>query len=492
MAIIKKRYRILSAVIVIVMSVAFPAFAQETKKLHMTLKEAIGISLKGNLSISVDAVTVSATRADLQAKRGEFDNVVKLKMYEANTKDSAMAGILMPEQRTSGQEIGIGGKLKYGTQYELKYSTVKTKNGVSFFTSSTPYYSSGLTLNVIQPVLKGWGRDVQETAIKVAENTSDASTLRLRSKMEDVVFQTVSAYWSLVSARKNYNVAETSLHLAKNLQTETQAKIDAGIIAPVEIFKSDAEVAFREESLLRSLKAVIDAEDNLKIVLNMTSYDTEIIPTDDFPGAATSLGFDDFGKLLDDSLAKRADYIVAKIDRTNAVVMKNFYENQIKPDLDLSASAGLNGLEGSYSDSVDKMAGGTWQVAVTMTIPLGNNGAKGNFLKAKLDEERSDINLDALKQKIAFELREAIRAVKLAEGSVNASNSSVTAANKRLRSDEERYRLGMSTLNDVFKAEEQYSVAVTSYVRSMADYAIAVVKVQKARGALLDFYKIPY
>jgi outer membrane protein TolC len=86
-------------------------------------------------------------------------------------------------------------------------------------------------------------------------------------------------------------------------------------------------------------------------------------------------------------------------------------------------------------------------------------------------------------------VRTALRAVELARESVRASGRSRVASEKRLDAEEERFRLGMATLNDVLTFQQEYADAISSEKRAIADYASASVSLRRASGTLLLHYE---
>jgi outer membrane protein TolC len=75
----------------------------------------------------------------------------------------------------------------------------------------------------------------------------------------------------------------------------------------------------------------------------------------------------------------------------------------------------------------------------------------------------------------------------LAEKSINATGRTKIASYNRLRAEEERFRLGMATLNDVLMFQEDYAEAMSAEKRALTDYAKALIKAKKVTGTLLPF-----
>ncbi|GAB4388587.1 MAG: hypothetical protein Kow0025_08810 [Thermodesulfovibrionales bacterium] len=460
------------------------------ERLELTLPEAIGIALRENLSLAESDLLLKIAGAEEEASLGDFDPSLSARVNDSYRKGQTAATFLSAEEDVMSYEVGVGGKVRSGASYGLKWSVERTKVGESPelapFILLNPYYTSEFTLSVSQPVLKGLGRSVQESGVRVARNNVEAAELAAGHEAARVAFDTVSAYWGLYLARYDKEVAELSLRLALSTLEEVRAKIEAGSLASVEIYKAEAEAASRQERLLEARKALRDAEDRLRSVMDYTDWGVEIVPVQSPPEPEPS---PEEGALVEAALENRRDYAQALKDLDSRRIMREFYRNQKLPSLDVSASAGLNGLDGGFGDVMDASTSGdfySWQVGLEFSMPLNNRAARGNYLKAEYEERRAALRLSRLRKEITLEVREALRAVELARESVEATRKTRIASEKRLEAEQERFRLGLATLNDVLTFQEEYAGSLSSEKRSLTDYATAVVGLRKAAGTLLE------
>lgn len=464
------------------------AFAQE--RLMLTLSGAIELSIKNNMSIAEKGILFKIAESQAKTAEGEFDPALKFQLNESYTKSPAVSAFLSETERESGYDISFGGKVNTGTAYELKLIGRRVRRNESPFITVNPYYSSDLALSITQPLLKGFGKSIQESNLRVAKTNIEISRLGTEMKTEDIIALTASSYWNCYFARSNFEAAGLSLRLAQSLLEEVKSRIDAGTLAPVEIYKAESEAAVRQENLLKAKKAMFDSEDKLRAVMNIEDWQTEIVLLGS--PIEADIGLPTFEDAFNEALEKRRDYKSLIAEQKSKAILRRFYENQRLPDLDVVASSGLSGINKSHSDSLGEMREGSyhsWMVGLALTVPLGNRAAKGNYLKARLDEERANINIEALKQDIKMNLKDSLRAVGLAKESILAARATKAASEKRLNAEEARFKLGMATLNDVLKFQEEYAQALSSEKRAMADYAISVVVLEKAKGTLLENWK---
>ncbi len=483
-----KRAIILAALSLMLLSTGLSEAGDEGA-IALTLKGAIEISLRENLTLAEENILRDTAGAEVTAREGEFDPKAGMELSSSYKKEDTVSPLMSSEERSSGYGLSIGGKAKTGTGYELKWSGGRVKRSEALFQVINPYYFSELKLSLTQPLLKGFGKSVQESSLRAARRGSEAARLNAEFRAGEVVMETASAYWNFYYAISSYDVSVLSLNLSEKLLEEVNAKVEAGVLPPVETFRAVAEVAMRKEDLLRAKKALYDAEDKLRAVMNLGDWQRPLLLVES-PHEPAWKG-PDFGPALDAALEKRGDYRALMEEHKGKTIMRKFYENQRLPALDMTASSGLSGLESSHGDAIDEMASGdfySWQVGLMLTVPLGNRAAKGTYLKARLEEKRVEIRLAALRQKITMELREAIRGLQLSGESFSAAKAARLASQSMLEAEQARFGLGMATLNDVIGAQEEFSLALAGEKRALADCAISLVSLERATGTLIETY----
>ncbi len=461
----------------------FCASVHAAEKLELTLKEAVDMSLKENLSLSQERINPKIAEGDIKFREGEFDPNIELKATNSYKKSPSASLLMGTEDRTTSGSLGLGGKVNTGTLYELKWTNERARSNSGYLITN-PYYTSELVLSLTQPLLKGFGKDNQEANLNISKNSFEIAKLNLDDKTIQIISDTSNAYWDLVFARHDLEVAELSLKLAQNLLDEIKAKIAAGALAPVEIYKAEAEVSMREETLLKSKKLLLDSTDRLRVVMNLKDWLVELIPIGKIPEILDAQPVE---YALDAAFKNRNDYKQALIDQKNKETLRKYFDNQQYPDLNIIGSVGLNGLNGNYNNALDKMSSGdyySWQFGLSLKIPLGNRSAKGNFIKAKYEEEKTAIAVKILEQKITAGVREVFRSVQLASETINAAKKTRIATEKRLEAEEGRFKVGMATINDVLKFQEEYAKALSSEKRAEVDYAKAIVEFDRVKGTL--------
>jgi len=459
------------------------AWGQEP--VELSLQQAIETALKQNLTVREQQILVEQAKAGVLQNSGEFDPALKLEYHRTYSREATFTPLISPVEETTGYSASVGGKAPTGTAYELKYTSQKVEQSEdTLFLVQNPYYTADLTLTIRQPLLKGLGPEVQKAQVASAGKSLDAAQHAASSKAADIIVQTTEAYWDLYFALMNFDVAEQSLNLAESLLDEVNNKIQAGVLPKVELFNAEAEVALREERLLQAQKAVRDAEDVLRALMDTEEWGLALMPVNApiYPLAEPS-----FEESMSSAMVKRWDYLQAQSDLEAKEILEKFYKNQKLPSLDLVAGAGVNGLGEDASEAYNEAESGdyySWQVGLELSVPLGNRTARGSFIRSHSEAEAARLRVEQVEKTMALEIREAMRSVGLSRQSIEATGRTKAAMEKRLEAARERFRLGMTTLNDVLKFEKEYAESVSNEVRAITDYVKAYVRLERASGTL--------
>ncbi len=129
---------------------------------------------------------------------------------------------------------------------------------------------------------------------------------------------------------------------------------------------------------------------------------------------------------------------------------------------------------------------GTWNVQLALSIPLFNGfqtqasivTADANAIEARAKLRDARLELDA-------SLIQGLTALDAAAAQIDVSRTSVASAQESLRMQQERYRLGASTIVDLLTAETALNQAETGLVQSRYNYLIARATLEALVGHTL-------
>jgi outer membrane protein TolC len=122
---------------------------------------------------------------------------------------------------------------------------------------------------------------------------------------------------------------------------------------------------------------------------------------------------------------------------------------------------------------------------VQFSYPLGRATAEANLARARLQTSQTQKQLDALRIRVATEVRETGRQVTSNAKRVDATRASRALAEKRLESEEKKYQAGMSTNFLVFQAQRDLNQARNNELQALIDYLKSTVDYETVQTAPL-------
>jgi outer membrane protein TolC len=467
--------------------------------LSLSLRDAILQALRQNLDLLIEGYNPKARTEEVTREDAAFDPTAfaKLNFSETKTPSASTVGgftAFSPSEReTETGNVGVRKRFTLGTQLELALNNDRTDfNSASQVVN--PGYRTDLTLSLTQPLLKNFGIGVNETPLRLALGNLTIAQAVLVQRVQGVVAEVEGAYWDLIFAIEDLEARRRSLRLAEALVRLNQARARAGVAAPVEVTQAEATRAARLEDVITGEKAVRDAEDRLKRAMNFGlapgQPEFTIQPAD----KPTVLG----GPVpLEESLkaarGRRPEILQAQEQVRNQEVSYRFTRNQLLPTLDLVGKVGTNGLGSTFNDDFDRAASGSFptvEVGLLFEYPLGNRAARSEAQRARLLLEQARTSLRNVDQRVALEVREAVRQVRTTLERIEATRRARELAAEQLRIEERRLEAGVSTTFQVLEFQDDLARAEANESRAATDYRKALAAIDRVTAATLGKYQI--
>ena len=326
----------------------------------------------------------------------------------------------------------------------------------------------------------------------------------------DILYQVEANYWNLMFRIEDLISKKKSLQSAEDLEREFKIKIEAGALAPIEIYQAKAEVALRSEKVIVAEAQVKRAEDELKLNLNLyedeTYWNVSIIPTDK-PDIVTIA--DNLPEIIATALEKRPDFKQAKLNVQSSNIQVKYTKNQTLPRIDFVGSVGTTGLagrpqetggmfggegepspwDGHWDDVYNSMTDGDYykySVGVKIEFPLENRLAKSQYNRAKIQKMQSITNIKNTENIIINEVRNAIRKLNTSRKVIDSAVASLKFSTEKLKAEEKKYKVGMSTTHDILEFQEELAEAESTLAFAQAEHRKAAANLARAKGVLLE------
>ncbi len=476
------RYTLLLTLLgILLYTVPSASYAVTAGEQKLSLRDAVEQALTNNLNLQLSREDVLAAEGVALSNEGKFDVSLAADAGLQSEELTPLTQIGATEEDQGGWGVGASKLFSAGTTVRLDWKSSSYDSNIEGLLFN-PSYNSGLTLGLKQSLLKGFGTEVQTSSLRASQKLLEATSFKLDSDSANLAAEVKAAYWRLVFAWQDIEVQRLSLTLAERLLEETEAKITAGKLAPVEIYQPQSEVARREETLITAERAIGTAEDELKLLINSDDWLLSFSPTDLPTTVPVEL---DLPLILKNSLTNRPDIKAADLSVQAAKLELLDAKDQIRPDLSLIGTVGLASTDDSYGDSVSNSLSdpdNLWQVGLSFSVPLANSAAKGFHQQATAGYNKSKTSAQLLRQQIRRTVRTTIRDVELAIKAIDATKKTSFATLKRLEAEQAKFDTGRSTTLDVLIAQDAYSQALRQENLTNITYANTLAELDRIQG----------
>lgn len=496
-----------------------PGWAQEpaddeTPRIEVSLEEAIEMALRNNLQVQIASYTPDVQEEAIMASRARFDPTLTFNLpstynrsVSQGTTTLAGADVLTRENIAGG--FSFAQTLEWGTNWSLSWTSSRAASNNSF-SSFNPQYTAGLGLSVTQPLLQGFGREVNTSQIISARNSFESSLEQFRASVQNIAFQTYQAYWELVFAMNNLEVQQAGLDLAIQQLDRNRIQVEIGTLAPIETIQAEQDVASRQLSVTQQQVAVRDRMDDLKRLMNVEmatpyGWNVEVVPTDDAP---TSVDPIDVGEAIRVAMENDPELEQQRIQLRNRNLSVKTARNALLPELSFTGSIDLSGnggdriftqgfgsdailevQEGGFSDALQSVFSGdfrNWSVGLTLRFPINNWADRAQHAQAVIQERTTLAQIADLEQQLRVEVMQAARNVDSLVAQVAQAQTASELAARQLDAEQRKFAVGSTTNFEVLTFQRRLSDSQTQELRATINLANAIARLELAKGTLLE------
>jgi HAE1 family hydrophobic/amphiphilic exporter-1 len=319
----------------------------------LSLNEAIRLALTNNNDIEVSRDDVRYAETQLRALQGVYDPVFAITPTidkRISPQQSSLGGAGRSSTTTSttytlSPSVNKSFERGGGT-YTMSFANQHT-NTSSSFSLINPFYSSNLSLQFTQPLMRNRSYDINRHQIRVQRKRLEQSDADFRRKTIDVIAQVQSAYWDLVFAMRDQQVQLDNVNLSRENLRQIEAQISAGAKAPLDRSEVLTELANRESALLSATQTVSVAENTLKQLIlkdpTVPQWSAQITPTDTPVVDTNPVNLND---AITEARKNRPELQRLRLQQDINTLDIKYFKNQTLPQVDVQSTFATTGLAG--------------------------------------------------------------------------------------------------------------------------------------------------
>jgi outer membrane protein len=508
----------------------------------------------GNTGFSTPGVQIGASSASINPFAFFIQNFDPL-----ITSSTSIADITTPVNNPflSGSGLNsLSSVDSHNTQFNNQYSqtfhtgtnitvnwnnTRSSSNAANFF---NPSVNSTLSVSLSQPLLNGFGKQQWTRNIRIANNNRKIADWAFAQQAITTITNTITAYWELVFARENVKVNQQAVNVSQKLFEDNKKQLEIGSLAPLDVTRSESEVATNTQNLIFAQTVQLQDEQTLK---NYISKDplapnlirVEIIPTD-LPTQPATIEAATFEDAIKEAFAKRPELQEEVYNLKNAEIDVKATKNALLPSLTANAFYLSNGLAGNspipgtptivstgipivdangnpisvdvggvqtpifQSSTVTPSTGtikegfGTAQSQIfhnrfpeyagqlTLTLPLRNRAAQAEHVRALLTQRQMETAMQQMRNAALLDVRNTFIQLTQGRAQVAAAVKARELQQQTFDAEEKKYQLGASTVYTVIQTQRDLINAQGQEIRALANLEEAKANYERALGRTLE------
>ena len=429
-----------------------------------------------------------------------------------------------------------------GTNVAVAWNNTRSSsNIVNFF---NPVVSSNLQVNISQPLLNGFGKELWTRNIRIANNNRKIADWAFAQQAITTITTTITDYWELVYARESVKVNQQAVTVAQKLYEDNKKQLEIGSMAPLDVTRAESELANDTQALIFAQTTQLQDEQTLKNDISKDPLapniiNVEILPTDrpkqpELVEAAT------FEEAIKEAFAKRPELQEQGYDLKNAEIDVRATKNALLPSLTASAfyeSAGLagnsliptgsstvsthipivdangnpisvdvNGVATPIFQSTTVPTGTTpssqgfttaqnmifhnrfpiYAGQLTLTLPLRNRSAQAFHVRSLLVQRQLETQMQQLRNAALLDVRKSYIALTQDRAQVQAASKARQLQQETFEAEQKKYQLGASRVYDVILTQRDLITAQGNEIRALANLVEAKANYERAVGRTLE------
>ena len=486
-------------------------------KLRLGLRDAILLALENNSQMEIEETQIETNKFSLLATFQPFDPLLQSSLTISRSSNPAYYQLQGVGQTGAGvlNNLNQIGQVSYtqtfttGTTLQATIYSARNSTNSSFYFFN-PNYSSYIDLNFTQPLLRNRGRFANTALVKIARKALSQSRWSFEADVNDLVQQVVLQYWAAVQARGALEVQNRSVDLAEVSFKRDRRALELGALPPLDISRSESEVAARRVGQIQAAYALQQAEESLRLTIGAdqdAQFRSLAFELTESPEPTGELQATQLDAALTEALSQRPELAAAGDALAADELSIRLAHNQLKPDLTINGFYQSNGLGGNQYDLTTGQLtspggfgssfgqlfgfgfpgyGGT----LTLNLPVRNRAGQARLGNALVSKTHDLYSRQQVQEFITRQVRDAINQLDAARLSLSAANTSFDLTKKLLAADQRKFELGSEDNFFVLDSQQKLAQAELALLQARVNYQVALTAVSHATGDLIGPYRL--
>jgi outer membrane protein len=323
-----------------------------------------------------------------------------------------------------------------------------------------------------------------------SQNNLESAKLVLERLKQEIVFRTISLYYSVVEIEQLLNVRNEDVKQQQKTLETIEERNRLGAVTLADVYQQQVQLGNAELEVIRAQNNLEIAKSNLLYYLGLDVLEAIEFAKDLSSEEKLSIKTDiesDYQKMSDlvsQAMNYRKDYMSKQLDLESAYDGITIARSGHLPRL--SASANFGSSANSFDNLFESKR---YSAGLTLSIPIFSGFRVSNQVQfAEVRATNAELELSDLERKIKQDIQQSMLDLQAITKALIVSEKNVKAAEENLKIEREKYSLGAGKLLDVLIANTFYTNAQTNFINTQFNY-IRLSEQLKYNIGILDHTK---
>ncbi len=448
-------------------------------RLRLSLNDVVRLTLLNNTQVRVNQLQYEAVRFAIQRAYQPFDPLFSSSFNAARQTVptyTQLQGAPTLSALNQQFQMGYGQAFQTGTQYNINFNSNKISSN-SIFNTFNPSISSSLNFVLSQSLLRNRGLFPNRALIIIARRNLKQSRADFEAQVNLSISQAMDQYWAVVQARENLNVYRQSFELAEATYRQNKRALELGALPPLDIYRSESQVASRRVFMIQAEYDLMQAEDELRRTIGadldpyFRALDIELTEPLAVRGEPVNV---DIPRALEQALQHRPELEGLRQQLANDDTNIQLAHHRLQPELNLGGFYSSNGLGGNQLDTgtipptviargglgdalsqIGRFDFASYGFNLQLNLPVKNRSVQADLGNALVSKRRSLYLLRQLEQGIGLEVRQAAHQLEQAKLSMAAAGAARDLSQKNPEAEQRKYGLRSQPIFFQLEAQTQ-------------------------------------
>ncbi|TBU74000.1 TolC family protein [Phytopseudomonas daroniae] len=442
---------------------------------ELTLSDAVFLGLRNNRAIRSAYLTRIAQKFDLEVEEDRFTPKLVVSgrhLANRNRGDSYRQTEVIP-QTTALTE--------FGTQFSLSWSNQLTQAN-----RAGRARTDGATLTVIQPLLRGAGRDVATAPVRLARLAEHANRLALKSTVSDTITQIITGYRELLRAQEQLQIARDALERSRQLMLANREMISAGRMAEFEIVQTEADAATQELGVEEAANQLDSARLELLRLLAL-DLGTQIRAEESLDAARIEFSL---ARALSVAQEHQPAYLTQLVAAEQVAINHTVARNSTL--WDVSLVGGASQVRDRFNSDTSNDTSRAWEgyAGIQVDIPIGDISTRQAEVRARVEIENQSIRFAEAKQSLERDVGDAVRDLGTRWRQYEIAQRARDLSRRKLDIEREKLQAGRSSNFQVLSFEADLRNAESARLNALIAHLNAQAQLDQVLGTTLDSWEV--